>query len=156
MLGVRPGPDEVTKYTLLMVSLVDFFWEILHLLLMANSLPRFYSAKANDEEGSFLQSLLLYLPAFCYKLNDFGTSSTAGEFVFILQGTQTELWGIAVSQQQQLCSQLTPKCQRLWPSRHTEHDVCSVCVQVWCSTLLLLAVSELYWGWNHAMTACTT
>lgn len=66
LLWVRTGADEVNKYTILMVSLTDFFWEILHLLLMANSLPRFYSAKANDEEKNpFLYSFLLYLLTFC-------------------------------------------------------------------------------------------
>lgn len=67
-------------------------------------------------KNKLFRSFLLFLLAFCYKLNNDGTSSTAGAFVLILQGTQ--LWGAAVSQQQQLCSQLTHKCQRLWPSTH--------------------------------------
>jgi len=58
---------------------------------MGNSSPRFYSAKAYNEELSLLKCFLLCLLALCYKLNNDGVSSKAGAFILILQGTQITL-----------------------------------------------------------------
>lgn len=70
-------------------------------------------------KNKLFRSFLLFLLAFCYKLNNDGTSSTAGAFILILQGTQTALRSCCVTTTAVvLCSQLTHKCQRLWPSTH--------------------------------------